>query len=121
MGITVEFKDYEEMVTFAKVLLAGSNNTVNVQASAQEPLKQAIKKPVEQQAPAEQPQDEAPAQEETQDPQYTLEQVRAKLTELSRNGKAKQVKAILDSFGAANVTALKEKDYTAVMEKAGAI
>lgn len=50
---------------------------------------------------------------------YTLVEVREMLTKLSKEGKAKEVKALLTSFGAKNVTSLNEEDYPAIMEKAG--
>jgi hypothetical protein len=128
MGITVEFKDYEEMITFAKVLLAGQSSL---------PVKTEEKKISEKVLPSEsktgmtnapagvqmeedQVNEEQPPQEETA-PTYTLEEVRAKLTALTRAGKQKEVRDILDHFKAKNVTALDPKDYAGVMEKAGAI
>lgn len=111
MGITVEFKDFNEMVAFAKVLLAGPA------APATEPAKQEVKKAVTQEAPIEM--EEAPAAEETK--AYTLEEVRAALAALTRAGKQKQVKELLTSFGAANLTSVKPEDYAALMDKAGAL
>ncbi len=60
--------------------------------------------------------EEEPAKEETT---YNIKEVRAKLTELSRAGKAKEVKKILTEAGAANVSSLCEDKYAEVMEKAG--
>lgn len=52
---------------------------------------------------------------------YTLEQVRAKMTELSRAGKAKAVKDILTSLDASNLSSLDPAKYAEAMEKAGAL
>lgn len=49
---------------------------------------------------------------------YTLEEVRAKLTELTRAGKTAQVKAIIQEAGASKLTEIAEEKYAEVMEKA---
>ena len=109
MGITVEFKDYEEMLAFARVLLGGTDTPATIP----------VKKSIEESIPAEvAPVDDSQAEVA---PTYTLEEVRAKLTALTRAGKQKEVRGILDSFKAKNVTALDPRDYSGVMEKAGAI
>jgi hypothetical protein len=124
MGITVQFESYEEMIGFA-------NKLVGQQPA---PAKK-ITKPVKEEAPAvdvtkvetpenddypipdqQQIEEEAAGEEEVT---YTLEEVRAKLTELTRSGKQKEVKAILTSVKAANLTSVDPKDYSVVMEKAG--
>jgi hypothetical protein len=124
MGITVEFKDYEEMIAFAKVLLAGQSY-VPVKTAGERVLpsesETSINNAPEGIQMEEYPvNDEQPPQGEAA-PTYTLEEVRAKLTALTRAGKQKEVREILDYFKAKNVTALDPKDYAGVMEKAGAI
>lgn len=109
MGITVEFKDYEEMVAFAHQLIGESTATTGAQPVQQQAPQTTITKDAET----------ADAQPAEETPTYTLEQVRAKLTELTRAGKQKEVKALITSFGAKNVTSIEEKDYAAVMKKAG--
>ena len=52
-------------------------------------------------------------------PQPPLEQVRAKLTELSRDGKNQEVKALLSRFGAKTLTQLAPEQYAAVLAEAG--
>lgn len=52
--------------------------------------------------------------------QPTLEQVRAKLTELSRHGKNLEVKALLQKFGASSLNQLASQHYAAVMAEASA-
>ena len=116
MSITVEFKDFAEMIAFAKQLLG-------TPASKQEPKKKEAALPSETEASmmnSPESIDEAPFEGGTV-MTYTLEEVRAKLAELTRAGKAKEVKELLNSFGAKNLTSLDPKHYAAVMEKAGAL
>lgn len=116
MGITLEFKDYEEMIAFAKVLLAGTNLGEPKKTDAKQETK--IETPVKEEVIENTK--ELPSEEKTEK-EYTLEEVRAALAELTRNGKQKQVKELLTSFGAKNLSGLDSKDYAAVMEKAGAL
>lgn len=51
----------------------------------------------------------------------TLEQVRQKLTDLSRDGKNAQVKALLEKFGAKTLGSIDAKHYRAVLAEAGAL
>ncbi len=51
-------------------------------------------------------------------PTLTLETVRAKLAALSQNGMQKEVKAIIESFGAKKLTDIPAEKYPEVMEKA---
>jgi hypothetical protein len=123
MGITVQFESYEEMIGFANKLVGGKTP---VEAAKKETK---VTKPAKEETPAQDEEtqraedqpytEEAPAQEEETVVTYTLEQVRAKLTQLTRSGKAKEVKAILTSVKAANLTSVDPKDYATVMEKAG--
>lgn len=57
---------------------------------------------------------------ETPTTQTTLEVVRAKLTQLARDGKAETVKALLAKHGAASVTQLAPAHYAAILAEAGA-
>lgn len=50
---------------------------------------------------------------------YTLEAVRAKLTELSRAGKRAEVNELIKSYGVSKLTDLPEERYTDIMKKAG--
>lgn len=54
-------------------------------------------------------------------PKVTLEQVRAKLAELTRNGKREQVKALLNEFGANKLSEVPADKYAELMEKAAEI
>ena len=112
--ITVEFKDFNEMIAFAKQLLSNQirqeerTPDTKKETKTAEPASDFINPPKE------------PMEEESAKT-YTLEEVRAKLAELTRSGKAKGVKELLNSFGAKNLTSLDPKHYAAVMEKAGAL
>lgn len=53
-----------------------------------------------------------------EEPTYTLVQVREKLAALSRSGKQAQVKALIEKFGAAKLSDIKEEDYAALMAEA---
>lgn len=54
-------------------------------------------------------------------PAITLEQVRAKLTELSQSGKAADVKTLIAKFGAAKLTDIKPGNYAAILADAEAL
>jgi len=49
---------------------------------------------------------------------YTLEQVRAKLADLSRGGKQAEVKALLNKLGAKKLTEVPEEKYPELMKEA---
>ena len=50
---------------------------------------------------------------------YTLVEVRAELSKLTKAGKKEQVHKLLQEFGAEKLTQVKEEDYPALMKKAG--
>ena len=50
---------------------------------------------------------------------YTLVEVRAELSALSKAGKKEAVQALLSEFGAEKLTEIKPEDYAALMAKAG--
>jgi len=52
---------------------------------------------------------------------FTLEQVRAKLADLSRGGKQAEVKALLNKLGAKKLTEVPEDKYPELMQEAEAI
>jgi len=113
--ITVQFKDFNEMVAFAKVLLNGYQPAPEKVEKVPGDEGEAKTEPSGMNSA---PADEVPFEEEKT---YTLEEVRAELAKLTRAGKAKEVKELLNSFGAKNLTSLDPKHYAAVMEKAGAL
>lgn len=119
MTIKLEFSSLDEMKAFARDIVAEESGKKPVKAEV--PTKTVITgQPEEIQTEEDPVNDEQPPEDEAT-PTYTLEEVRAKLTALTRAGKQKEVRDILDHFKAKNVTALDPKDYAGVMEKAGAI
>jgi hypothetical protein len=59
-----------------------------------------------------------PADKPADQPTLTLETVRAKLANLSQGGKQKEVKAIIESFGAKKLTDIPAEKYPEVIRKA---
>jgi hypothetical protein len=55
------------------------------------------------------------------EPELSLETVRAKLTEVSKAGKATEVKALLAALGVANLTAVPKEAYAKLMADAAAL
>lgn len=105
MTINVQFDSLEEMRFFARGILVEESKEIHEESSPTTADQQAQEDPVNDEATS----------------TYTLEDVRAKLTALTRAGKQKEVRDILDFFKAKNVTALEPKDYAGVMGKAGAV
>lgn len=66
---------------------------------------------------------EAPAAQtaSSPEPSLSLEEVRAKLTEVSKAGKATEVKALLAALGVANLTAVPKEAYAKLMADAAAL
>ncbi|WP_017726742.1 hypothetical protein [Halalkalibacterium ligniniphilum] len=65
--------------------------------------------------PAEEPLKEAPAEK---DKTISLEEVREKLAQLSVAGKQKEVKELIQSFGAKKLGDVSSSDYAALLKKA---
>ena len=61
------------------------------------------------------------APKKTEKPAFTLEQVRAKLADLSRSGKQAEVKALLNKLGAKKLTEVPEEKYPELMREAEVI
>jgi hypothetical protein len=62
-----------------------------------------------------------PLPEEISGPKVTLEQVRAKLAEVSRNGKKNEAKALISKYGADKLTDIDPDHYAAVLKEAEAL
>ena len=60
----------------------------------------------------------AAEQKATERPKYTLEQVRAKLADLQRQGKRAEVKALIQSFGVSKLSEVPAEKYAELMAKA---
>lgn len=50
-----------------------------------------------------------------------IEDIRAVLAEKSQDGKSKEVKALLNQYGVAKLSAVEEKDYPGLLQKARAL
>jgi len=62
--------------------------------------------------------EEQKAAERPTKPAYTLEQVRAKLADLQRQGKRAEVKALIQSFGVSKLSEVPADKYAELMAKA---
>ena len=82
-------------------------------AAAIQSLADALRCAVNQEEPKE---EETPTSENL--PQYTLEQVRAKLASLAQSGKQKEVKELITSFNVKKLSDIPESKYPELMEKA---
>ena len=60
----------------------------------------------------------APQPEKAKNPAITIDQVRAVLAEKSGEGKTAEVKALLFKYDAGKLSAVKPKDYAALLEEA---
>ena len=66
-----------------------------------------------------QKQDAAKAQAETQQEKpATLEGIRALMAQKTQEGKSKEIKELLQKYGAAKLSAVKPEDYPALMQEA---
>ena len=67
-----------------------------------------------------QKQDTAKAQPETtaQESPATLEGIRALMAQKTQEGKSKEIKELLQKYGAAKLSAVKPEDYPALMQEA---
>lgn len=66
-----------------------------------------------------QKQDAAKAQSETQQEKpATLEGIRALMAQKTQEGKSKEIKELLQKYGAAKLSAVKPEDYPALMQEA---
>lgn len=54
-------------------------------------------------------------------PKIGVEDIRAVLAEKSQDGKSKEVKALLNQYGVAKLSAVEEKDYPELLQKAKAL
>lgn len=57
----------------------------------------------------------------TEEPKLSLEDVRAKLADLSRSGKTAEVKALIKKYGANKLSEVKPEDYEALLADAEVI
>ena len=112
MKITVEFNSLEEMNDFtSRVWSTGANQEAKTET------KKAVK---EKKAPGEYTAQETPAESTPQeDVKYSFTDVRGVLAKLAKTDSTK-VASILKDFGASKLSEIKEENYAAVIERAGA-
>ena len=111
MGITLTFGSFEEMTAYARQLLGVTPEVKKEKPVKQETVKQEKIEVAEEETTV-------PGEEEKT---FTLEEVRAKLAELTKGGKKDEVKALFAEFSVTKLSEVKESDYAALMEKAGAL
>ena len=75
-------------------------------------------KRVETQPAETQPVENPPTEIQSTAKQPTMEEVRAILADISRNGKTEDMKALLHKYGATRLSEIKPEDYTALIEAA---
>ena len=75
-------------------------------------------KRVEPQPAETQPVENSPTETQREEKQPSMEEVRAILADISRNGKTEDMKALLHKFGATRLSEIKPEDYTALIEAA---
>ncbi|CAB4145895.1 hypothetical protein UFOVP474_63 [uncultured Caudovirales phage] len=115
--ITVTFSPEtpQQIAALTQAMLAYLGTTTPVEAEAPEAPTEAPKTVVRKLKKPEAPAAETPAST------VTLEQVRAKLTELSQGGKAADVKTLIAKFGGTKLTDLKAEQYADVLAAAEAL
>lgn len=109
-------KETTDMLEQRKAAAAEKKAAKKAAAAAQE----AKNEPEEAKAKNSAPEEEKPAQKPTASSSGAVKDtdVRKMLNKLIKSGHRDEVKAILAEFGAANFSALDEKDFAAVIEKA---
>lgn len=148
INLHLQFKDVAEMRVCLTEMLTGVPRTVVAMSNAEgSSMPEAIKAAASLPAPTETPKVKPPKSEkpvatqpvsatatpattapaepaaasESPSEPITLEQVRAKLTELSQGGKAAEVKALITAMGAAKLTDVASDKYPEMLEKAAAL
>ena len=107
----------EKLIAVANLLADLTSAVAEVAAEFGE-VKRVEKSSAETQ-PAENQPTENPASESPPTvKQPTMEEVRAILADISRNGKTEDMKALLHKFGATRLSEIKQEDYTALVTAA---
>lgn len=116
MNIRLDFDNYEEMIDFCTRLI-GIGKTVEIPEAVTRPAEPESTAPEEPTPAVEEaePDAEEPAAEE---PVYTKEDIRAKLRDLQKAGKKKEVSELIESFGVTKFTEIPQDKYNELMEKA---
>lgn len=128
--ITVQYKDFDDMVKMARYiteLVSGRNDDGNAALPETLPVTETPERTDEAPfvAAAEVSSTKQDTKKEAAPPvaekTYALEDVRAKLAELNKSGKRAEVKSLLGSFGAVKLSDVPADKYGELMEKAGEI
>ena len=112
----------EKLIAVANLLADLTSAVAEVAAEFGEVKR--VEKPAAETQPTEKQPSENPPTETQQaekantKKQPTMEEVRAILADISRNGKTEDMKALLHKFGATRLSEIKPEDYTALIEAA---
>jgi hypothetical protein len=107
----------EKLIAVANLLADLTSAVAEVAAEFGEVKR--VEKPAAETQPTEKQPSENPLTEtQPEEKQPTMEEVRAILAEISRNGKTEDMKALLHKFGATRLSEIKPEDYTALIEAA---
>ena len=126
MQIVVTVNDYEELLGFARKLLA-QEATAKTEflktEEVKEDIKESLKEKVKEILPAPEPEPgEVPFETKEEEPaKYTQAEVRKFLGELRKAGKKAEVTALINSMGFTRFTDVPEEKFPELMEKARAI
>lgn len=102
----------EKLIAVANLLADLTSAVAEVAAEFGEVKR--VEKPVAETQPVKNP----PTETQPEEKQPTMEEVRAILADISRNGKTEDMKALLHKFGATRLSEIKPEDYTALIEAA---
>ena len=102
----------EKLITVANLLADLTSAVAEVAAEFGE-----VKR-VETQPAETQPVENSPTETQPEEKQPSMEEVRAILADISRNGKTEDMKALLHKFGVTRLSEIKPEDYTALVTAA---
>lgn len=107
----------EKLIAVANLLADLTSAVAEVAAEFGE-VKRVEKPAAETQPTEKQPSENPPTETQPEEKQPSMEEVRAILADISRNGKTEDMKALLHKFGATRLSEIKPEDYTALIEAA---
>ena len=107
----------EKLIAVANLLADLTSAVAEVAAEFGE-VKRVEPQPTEKQPSENPPTETQQAEKANTKKQPTVEEVRAILADISRNGKTEDMKALLHKFGATRLSEIKPEDYTALIEAA---
>ena len=100
-----------------EIAVSSENKTKREKQVEDKPMKEPVHEIVESE---EDPVEET-LQEDPEETSVTLEEVRAKLAELSKSGKQAEVKTLITSFGASKLTDVPKENYAELLKAAEGI